>query len=188
MTRERFVLLALAASLGTPKQAQGFNELFRDLEAEAVAGCLFPQGRMGGAFDPGPMGGARLTGAYFGPWKAHAQFFFNRLDGPGSPAVADLYKGGVGLERRSAVVWIPASGLGFSLHRLSISRWKPDDGPEPFLEGGESEFGVYPFLRWHALLDGAWSLSATCQWDIVFTGPAYSHMASLQLGLGRRLP
>jgi hypothetical protein len=189
-----FGLLGSLAALTAP--AYGQSELFRRLSLEAEGGYAFPGGNLAPILDPVPEFGLRITSSYYGPLRAHARLHVSRPDGAGSPAPVTLATGGVGLEwrgpsgwpaSRAWMAWLPAPGLGVSLHYARVS---PPDEPaerEFFMEDGESEFGFYPFLRWHIPLGppgGAFFLVADLRQDIMLTEPRYSRLFSTHIGAG----
>ena len=57
-----------------------------------------------------------------------------------------------------------------------------------FLEDGESEFGIYPFLHWTVPFAKAWGLGLGMRWDVIFNAPPYGQMAAAQAGLKWKWP
>jgi hypothetical protein len=159
------------------------SELFQRLSLEAEGGYLFPQGNLEPVLDPSPDFGLRITSSYYGPFLAHVRFHGGRLDG-GSPVPVLFASGGVGLEWRGSRVYLPALGLGASLNYGRVSHDDVPAGRTFFMEDGESEFGFYPFLRWHIPVRRAFFLIGEIRNDVMLTEPRYSRMITTSIGAG----
>jgi hypothetical protein len=166
--------------------ARAESELFQRMSLEAEGGYVFPAGNLSPILDPQPELGLRITSSYYGPLAAHARFHASRQDGGGSPVPVLMAAAGVGLEWRGPSWYLPAAGLGVSLNYARVSHANVPVGREFFMEDGESEFGFYPFLRWHIPLGGSWFLVADVVSDVILTEPEYSRMFSTHLGAGWR--
>lgn len=170
------------AILAVPSQAA--SELFRRLSLEAEAAYLFPQGNLESVLDPSQDFGLRITSAYHGPFLAHVRVHGGRLVGEHNPAPVLFAAGGVGLEWRGSRAYLPAAGLGVSLNYGRISRDDLPAGRSLLMEDGESEFGFYPFLRWHIPVRRAFFLVGEIRNDVMLTEPEYSRMISTSIGAG----
>ena len=145
---------------------------------------LFPQGNLEPVLDPSQDFGLRITSSYHGPFLAHVRLHGGRLAGGNSPAPVLFASGGVGLEWRGTRVYLPAVGLGASLNYGRISGDDVPAGRSFLMEDGESEFGFYPFLRWHIPVRRAFFLVGEIRNDVMLTEPGYSRMISTSIGAG----
>jgi hypothetical protein len=182
MARIRAIACAFVALCAIPGHAG--SELFRRLSLEAEGGYAFPQGNLEPVLGPSPDFGLRFTSSYHGPFLAHVRLHGGRLDGGQIPVPVLFAAGGVGLEWRGARVYLPALGLGVSLNYGRISRDDVPAGRSFFMEDGESEFGFYPFLRWHIPVRRAFFLVGEIRNDVMLTEPKYSRMISTTIGAG----
>lgn len=160
------------------------SELLQRLSLEAEGGYAFPQGNLEPILDPSPDFGLRATSSYQGPFLAHVRLHGGRLAGPRSPAPVLFAALGVGLEWRGTRAYLPAAGLGVSLNYGRISREDRPAGRTLLMEDGESEFGFYPFLRWHIPVRRAFFLVGEIRNDVMLTEPVYSRMISTSIGAG----
>lgn len=160
------------------------SELFQRLSLEAEGGYAFPRGNLESVLDPSPDFGLRITSSYHGPFLAHVRLHGGRLDGGKSPVPVLLATGGVGLEWRGTLRYLPAVGLGVSLNYGRVSKDDVPAGRSFFMEDGESEFGFYPFLRWHIPVRRAFFLVGEIRNDVMLTEPGYSRMTSTLIGAG----
>ena len=179
-----FACAAAAAALCAALPCRAGSELFQRLSLEAEGGYAFPQGNLEPVLDPGLDFGLRATSSYYGPFLAHVRVHGGRLDGGNSPAPVLVASGGVGLEWRGTRAYLPAAGLGVSLNYARVSKDDVPAGRSFFMEDGESEFGFYPFLRWHIPVRRAFFLIGEIRNDVMLTEPRYSRMISTSIGAG----
>jgi hypothetical protein len=166
----------------TPARPPRGARLFETLEFAGEAGILVPLGDLADLLDPAPLLGARFTTSYYRSWKAYASLSASRVENAPNQAAIALAIAAAGLEARPGPAWIPNPGLGLSLAYIRIlSR---DEGQDEylFMDDGESEFGLQGSLRWIVPLGSRLSLQAGGRWDLMFTGPEYSHAASALVG------
>lgn len=180
--RTKLAFLALLSIPAVPGHAG--SELFQRLSLEAEGGYAFPQGNLESVLDPSPDFGLRATSSYYGPFLAHLRLHGGSLEGAKSPAPVLFASGGVGLEWRGMRVYLPAVGLGVSLNYGRISSEDRPAGRSFLMEDGESEFGFYPFLRWHIPVRRAFFLIGEIRNDVMLTEPEYSRMISTSIGAG----
>jgi hypothetical protein len=185
-------LLAAAALLGAarateetarlPGPAAGGARLFEWWEFAGSGGVLFPLGETAEFLDPAPLAGFRAVTSYYGSWRAYGAISAARLDGSRSPAAVGYASAAAGLEWRPSMPWAPAAGGGLGLHYVRALEAIPGE-TYYFLSDGETEFGLRGHIRWGLPVSSSLDLEAGASWDLLFTGPEYSHLASIRLGI-----
>jgi hypothetical protein len=170
-------------TLGLPKgEASGGAVLFETWELSAEAGDQSPMRDLAGVLDAAAMGGLRAATSYYGAWRAFGTMSMARLDGPRSPAAVGFAALVSGLEWRPPSAWAPALGGGLGLYYARALERVPGE-EYYFLNDGETEFGMRGSLRWGLPVGASLRLEAGAGWDLLFTGPEYSHLASLHMGV-----
>jgi hypothetical protein len=162
--------------------ASGRSELFRSLSFEASGGIMLPQGNLDEVLEPAPSGTARVSTTYYHAFHAHAFLAYAAVEAAGMSLSFQAV--GLGLEWAGLPAWLPRPLAGVAMYAARLPISEDPENRFPLLHGGESEFGAYPGLRWEWAVGGAWSLSASARWDVIFTHPEPSHLLSLQWGAG----
>lgn len=170
------LIAALLPGSATPAR------LFEWWEFAGGGGVLLPLGDLAEVLDPAPLAGFRAATSYYGSWRAFGTLSAARLDGARSPAAVGLASAAAGLEWRPPVPWAPAAGGGLGLHYVRALESIPGE-TYYFLSDGETEFGLRSHLRWGFAMSASLALEAGASWDLLFTGPEYSHLASFQAGI-----
>lgn len=188
--RASSALAALATALllgSTPLRGETPGALpmgpFKAWETALETGILLPQGDLADVLAPAPLAGARLSTSYYGRWRAVGALSYTRLDGPDSPASVDYVAAAAGLAWRAPRPWIPGVESALVLHYVRAAEVDPSHQGYLFLEDGESEFGTRAGLLWEAPFGASLRCMAGARWDLLFTGPEYSHLATLLLGV-----
>jgi hypothetical protein len=165
-----------------PPSAPAGARLFQSWEFAGSGGVLLPLGGLADVLDPAPLAGFRAVTSYYGSWRAFGTFSAARLDGPRSPAAVGLASLAAGLEWRPSSAWAPAAGGGLGLHYVRALESIPGE-TYYFLSDGETEFGLRGHLRWGLAMSSSLALEAGASWDLLFTGPEYSHLAAFLVGI-----
>jgi hypothetical protein len=182
--RIRIAIGCAAAALCLAAPCRAASELLQRLSLEAEGGYAFPQGNLEPVLDPSPDFGLRVTSSYYGPFQAHVRLHAGRMTGGNGPVPVLCAAGGAGLEWRGTRMYLPGLGLGVSLNYGRVSRDDVPAGRSFFMEDGESEFGFYPFLRWHIPVRRAFFLVGEIRNDVMLTEPGYSRIISTVIGAG----